>query len=135
MDAEGGLYNRIKKKSLDATDITSLCELSKTKKYTAARIRRAMWYSYFGVTSSDVKSAPAFTTLLAADSIGLEALKQIKKVSGYPVITKPSSNDGLSSEALLKKELSVRADLLYQLALPKPNSASAAFKTSPYIKK
>ena len=135
MDAEGGLYNRIRKMSLDATDITSLCELSKTKKYTTARIRRAMWYSFFGVTSSDVRSAPAYTTHLAADKIGLEALKQIKKVSGYPVITKPSSTDGLSDAALLQRELSVRADLLYQLSLPKPLSASAVYKTSPYIKK
>ena len=135
MDAEGGLYNRIAKKSLDATDITSLCELSKTKKYTTARIRRAMWYSYFGVTSSEVKSAPAYTTLLAADKVGLEALKQIKKVSGFPVITKAASLDALTQEGLLQKELSARADLLYQLALPKKLSASAAYKTSPYIKK
>ena len=84
--------------SAEATSISSLMSMTDTKKYTKARIRRAIWNTYFGVTSSDVRALPSYTQVLAMDKIGRSVLKRIKKVSNFPVITKPSSYKDLGDE-------------------------------------
>ncbi len=134
-DAEGGLYNRLIAASLKANSITNLTELAATKKYTAARIRRAIWYSFFGVTSSDIKTKPKYTQVLAMDSLGQALLKRIKKTASFPIITKPSADDALSEAALRQKELSDKADFIFELTRPTPSSANAQLTSRPFVKK
>lgn len=133
-DVGGGLYNRLKAKSFEANTITDLVRLAQTKKYTSARIRRSIWYSFFGVTSSEIKEAPAYTSLLATDSIGRDELKKIKKATGFPIITKPSATDDLPEGARLQKSRSDRADSVFQLTKPIQPSGSFALKATPYVK-
>ncbi len=133
-DAKGGLYNRLITMSYEATDISSLAALTETKKFTNARIRRAIWYSFFGVTSSDVKSAPAFTRVLALDKEGQTILHAAKATSKIPIVTKPS--EALSSaQGARCKALSDRADSVFQLSKPEKTSGSYAMRTSPFFKK
>ena len=133
-DAAGGLYNRLCEMSAEATSISSLMSMTDTKKYTKARIRRAIWNTYFGVTSSDVRALPSYTQVLAMDKIGRSVLKRIKKVSDFPVITKPSSYKDLGDEVIKQKELSGKADSIYGLALKKPNSGRFPLTFTPYVK-
>lgn len=133
-DVGGGLYNRLKTKSLEANTITDLVRLSETKKYTSARIRRSIWYSFFGVTSSEIKEAPAYTSLLATDAVGRDELKRIKKATGFPIITKPSATDDLPDAARLQKSRADRADSVFQLTKPKPPCGSFSLKATPYVK-
>jgi len=133
-DAKGGLYNRLITMSYEATDISSLAALTETKKFTNARIRRAIWYSFFGVTSSDVKSAPAFTRVLALDKEGQAILHAAKATSRIPIVTKPS--EALPSiKGARCKALSDRADAVFQLSKPEKTSGSYAMRTSPFFKK
>ncbi len=134
-DTDGGLYNRIQAMSLYADSISSLTELAKTKKYTTARIRRAIWYSFFGVTSSEVKSSPAYTQILAMDGIGAALLKRIKKNSDFPVLTKPSAEDKLNPAALEAKKLSDRVDSVLQLTKPSFVRGDAGLLFTPFVKK
>lgn len=134
-DAEDGLYFRLCKYAHEATSVSSLCDLSATKKYTRARVRRAILFSFFGVTSSDVKSAPAYTQLLGATKRGLSLLKQSKTKAGIPILTKPSDKNSLSAVALRQKALSDRADELYGLCLPTPRRGADAYRISPFIVK
>ena len=134
-DAGGGLYNRLCDMSAEATSISSLVSLAETKKYTKARIRRAIWNTYFGITSSEVKALPHYTQTLAMDAIGQSILKKIKKVSDFPVITKPSSYRDYNFDVILEKELSNKADSVYGLTLDVPNSGRFALKFTPYVKK
>ena len=134
-DAKGGLYNRLCDKSAEATSISSLTALAETKKYTHARIRRAIWNSYFGVTSSDVRELPLYTQVLAMDNIGRSLLKRIKKISDFPVITKPSAYKELDDGVIRQKEISNKADSVYGLTLKVPNSGSFALTFTPYVKK
>ena len=133
-DATGGLYNRLCDKSAEATSISSLTALSETKKYTKARIRRAIWNSYFGVTSSDIRELPLYTQVLAMDGIGRSVLKRIKKNSDFPVITKPSSYRELDDGVIRQKERSNRADSVYGLTLKSPISGSFPLTFTPYVK-
>lgn len=134
-DATGGLYNRIRAASFDANNIQALISLTETKKYTRARIRRAMWNSFFGVTSSDMKDLPMYTQVLAMDTVGRTMLKEIGKRSSLHILTKPSRTDGLDERALLQKKMSDRADSVFQLTKPTPSDADTAIKFTPYVKK
>lgn len=134
-DAGGGLYNRLLAMSEKTTSISSLASLSETKKYTNARIRRAIWNSYFGVTSSDVRTLPTYAQVLALDTVGRSLLQRIKKVSDYYIITKPSSYKELSEPAIRQKELCNKADSVFGLSLKNPNPGAFPITFTPYVKK
>jgi hypothetical protein len=120
--------------SFEAKDISSLIVLSETKKYTTARIRRAIWNSYFGVTSSDIKELPTFTQVLALDNIGRTLLNKAKKDGGICIITKPS-HTFTDEKAKRQKELSDRADIVFQFSKPVMGTPSSVYKHSPFVKK
>ncbi len=133
-DASGGLYNRLSAASVKTDSISSLTSMTSTKKYTAARIRRAIWNSYFGVTSSDVRAYPKFTQVLATDSIGRSILKRIKKTDGFYIITKPSAYKTLPDDVVKQKELSNRADSVFTLMQTSPNDGNFPLTFTPYVK-
>ena len=133
-EADGGLYNRLCQMSTAATTISALLSMTETKKYTKARIRRAIWNSYFGVTSSDVKELPLFTQVLAMNNDGRSLLKKAKKINGIPCFTKPSSYKDADSRVVYQKEKSNKADAVYDLARKKPISATFALTFTPYVK-
>ncbi len=134
-DADGGLYNRLIISSFKATSIANLTELASTKKYTTARIRRAIWYSFFGVTSSEIRTMPRYTQALGMDSIGQTLLKRIKKTTGFPIITKPSATEILDEVSLRQKQLSDKADFIFELSKPKPSPAEVPLIYKPFVKK
>lgn len=134
-DADGGLYNRLYAMSFKADSIQSLIALAETKKYTTARIKRAIWYSFLGVTSSDVKTPPEFTRLLAFDDVGQQVLKKTKGLAQISLITKPSKTTGLSDTAKRQKELSDVADSIFQLTKPTHFSGKYSILRSPFVKK
>jgi predicted nucleotidyltransferase len=134
-DANDGLYNRLKSASFEANDISSLLELSETKNYTRARIRRAMWSIFFGVTSSDVKTLPAYTQILAMDKTGMLLLKNARKCDEFRILTKPSSFDDFTDLQKKQKQISDWSDSVFELTKPQPKSGRSALKFTPYIKK
>ena len=134
-DTDGGLYNRLQAKSLDADSIQSLVALSATKKFTTARIKRAVWYTLLGVTSSDVKTVPSYTQVLALDSFGSRVLKNLKGRAKISVITKPSRTELLTDTGLYQKELSDKADSLFQLTKPTHFSGRYSLLCTPFVKK
>ncbi len=133
-DMGGGLYHRIKNASREAADLNSLYTNSETKKFTNARIKRAVWYSFFGVTSSKIKELPSFTHVLALDNRGRALLKAIKEKDGFPVITKPSSSEALNESAALQKKLSDKADAVFQLTKPSGAVCADALRKTPFVK-
>ncbi len=134
-DAGGGLYNRLKEKSLEANNLETLLALAETKGYTRARIRRAILSSFIGVTSSDVARSPMYTQILAFDERGRAILKGLRVPSDFHVITKPSSTEGLSEIALKQKALADKADSVFQLTKPIPPSGGYGLRFTPYVKK
>ena len=134
-DAAGGLYNRLCENSAKVSSISSLTSKTETKKFTNARIRRAIWNSYFGVTSSDVRANPSYTQVLAMDDVGRSLLKRIKKTATISVITKPSSYTSCGDEVIRQAELSHKADSIYGLTLECPNSGDFSLTFTPYVKK
>ncbi len=134
-DARGGLYNRLKASAIEANDLETLISLTETKKYTRARIRRAVWYSFFGVTSSDVVIPPTYSQVLAMDGTGRSCLKEIGKQTDFPIITKPSNTKMLDDVGRKQKELADKADSVFQLTKPTPKSGAFSLTFTPFVKK
>ena len=134
-DLGAGLYNRLRASSFKTSTLKQLVDLTETRKYTKARIRRAIWYSLFGVTSSEIKKMPRFTQILALDEIGRLRLKERKNDSEFFILTKPANTAALSDEALRQKALSDKADSIYQLSKPTFTNGNSAITFTPYVKK
>ncbi len=129
-----GLEYRLCECALTATSLDEFFSLAATKKYTNARIRRAVISSILGVREADIKALPAYTTVLAANKTGLDILKEMKKSSRIPVITKPADYKMLGSEVAVAFEKAEKAYALYSLALENPGSSDGFLKYTPVIK-
>ena len=133
-DAGGGLYNRLKDLSFKTNTIESLICSAESKHFTKARIRRTLFYSLLGVTSSQFDNLPAYTQLLGLDSRGRAMLKTIGKQSQFPVLTKPSDIGKLPDIAVPQKILSDKADAIFQMAKPIPKDGNSALRFTPFVK-
>ena len=134
MDAEGGLYNRIASQAMRCDSYSELSRLCTTKTYTASRVKRAIINILFGVTSSEAKKLPLYTTVLAMNGVGKQMLKEIRKHGTIPILTKPSRLEKLSDEAKRQKLLSDRADSVFQMCAPVPKEGTVDIKSTPYVK-
>lgn len=134
-DATGGLYNRLRELSFRENTIDNLVRSAESKKFTRARVRRAVFNSLLGVTSSHFDELPAYTQLLATDAQGRSILKALKKRGGISILTKPSDVDALSDISRRQKALSDKADSVFQLTKPIPKNGNTALLFTPYVKK
>ena len=112
----GGLGRRIVNAASEASDLDTLYSLLSTKRYTNARIRRAVISMLTGATEEDEAAPPLFTCLLAANAAGLSAVKR----PSLTVLSSPSDirrcDLGRSAELYLSAE---RFDsLCYPVCLP-----------------
>lgn len=129
----GGLNHRLCSAAAKARSLDEFFSLAHTKRYTGARIRRAVWNCMLGVSEAQLKTPPAYTQVLAADSIGRQALRKIKKLSRIPVLTKPSSYKSLQGTAYQQAESVRRADALYTLSMKKIHPAFEFITQTPYF--
>lgn len=129
----GGLSHRLVQSALETPTYDAFLRSIQSRLYTNARLRRAMLYAVLGVKDSDLHSPPAYTALLAANRRGcfyLKCLRAIYKECGrtVPIVTKPAD-----APACRQTELSLRANALFTLCLPKPATAESRLKKKPYI--
>jgi hypothetical protein len=108
--------------------------LTRTKKYTDAKIRRDIWYAFFGVISSDKSELPRYTQILAMDDVGKSLLRSFVGKSSIPILTKPSDTSVLDEVALRQKALTDSADAIFDLTKPIPKSARDGIRMTPFIK-
>ncbi|MBR7181692.1 MAG: nucleotidyltransferase family protein, partial [Clostridia bacterium] len=119
-ECEGGLGVHLARAAGEATDYTSLCRAAATKRYTDARIRRALLYILTGVTREDLVAPPAYLRLLGASARGREYLAKTRKSRTVPVVTKPADIAALGESAARARALSALAEGLYGLCTPPP---------------
>jgi predicted nucleotidyltransferase len=104
----------------------------RTRQFTDARLRRALLFGVLGVTESDLRIIPAYTTLLAANSRGRAYLKEWRKAhkddDTFTVVTKPADTpEGR------QRELGELADSLFTLCFPHPCGSGELTKRKPII--
>ncbi len=137
----GGLQNRIVRTATEAKSYDELTKMLSTKKYTDARLRRALLFSSLGIKSEDMRLSPFCTRLLATNERGRELLSDIRKNGKIPVVTKTSDKkaviEGLDGEekrvAERLSDIEKRAEALFTLCMREPKEASFYEKKSPHV--
>lgn len=123
-----GVGRRLCRSAHRAVDIEEFYKLVSTKKYTDARLQRAVLFSLVGVRPKDLRETPKYTTILAANKKGRAFLSSRRKNSGIEIVTKPA--DAPESR---QKTLSQRIDALFSLTMQKNESAENFMRRSPKI--
>ena len=129
----GGLANHICRRAKETATPEKFFNKLRTKQYTDARLRRALLFGALGVTEQDLKAAPAYATLLAANARGCAFLKEWRKANkdtpdGFRIVTKPADTpDGE------QRGLSEQADALFTLCYPTPRETGSLMRKSPII--
>ena len=130
-DASGGISNRLVSAAKQSTTASEMLEAVRTKRYTDAKLRRAILYSLTGVPSSILKEKPEYTLLLAANDKGRELLAKNRKSGDSRVITKPADAPKDSAQYTLSEKL----DAVYSLARKNKYSSDFFLKKGAYIQK
>ncbi len=132
-ELSGGLGARLSALALSCTSLEELLQRGVTKKYPLSRLRRGLLFSLTGVTPDDLRRAPAYVRLLAANDAGRAFLSACRRTAALPVITRLSELPQ-SREAEAQRALSERAWSLYRLTSPTPLPADDLWKRGPVLK-
>ncbi len=106
----------------------------KTKKYTDARLRRAVIFSMCGVTEQDLRQKPAYTTLLGATECGISLLSEVKRSLGMPILSNPSMHKALKNDADRQQLLSYKIAAIRSLTCRIPGATEDELRLPPVIK-
>ena len=131
----GGLGNRMTDAACRAHSYAEFFELSRTKKYTDARLRRAVVFSMCGVTDADLRTPPAYTTLLGLSPSGAAFLSERKKHLAIPIVSNPAMLGTLPESAERARTLSRRAEGLRALCTEQIGETEGTLRTPPVIVK
>lgn len=128
----GGIASHICRHAREEATPEGFFTSLRTRQFTDARLRRALLFGVLGVTESDLRVMPAYTTLLAANEKGRAYLKQWRKThredGTFAVVTKPADTpEGR------QRELGELGDSLFTLCFPAPRPAGNMMKCSPVI--
>ncbi len=130
-DTSGGIANRLVSAAKQSTTAAEMLEVVRTKRYTDAKLRRAVLYSLTGTPASALKVAPKYTLLLATNEKGRELLAKNRKYGSTHVVTKPADAPNNTEQYRLSEKL----DSVYSLARKNKYSCDFFLKKGAYIQK
>lgn len=126
-DISEGLENRIYSAIREAVSVEDLLGKIKTKRYTAARIRRIVLSLFLGVRVQDSVGIPPYIRILACNERGKEILNSAKPA--LPIVGRASQLRALDGRAGDIFALECRADDIYALSFAPARECGAYYKT------
>lgn len=126
-----GLENRIWKAARVAGSLAELALLTKTKRYTMARIRRVFLSAFLGIRKSDLTGAPSYVHILGMNARGKEILSAA--ACALPTDTSLKALMGAGQKQRRAALLEAQAGDLYALAFEKPRPCGLDFTEKPII--
>ncbi len=130
-DTEGGIANRLVAAAKQSTSSAEMLEALRTKRYTDAKLRRAILFSMTGVRREYLCERPQYTVLLAANARGRELLRGTRKAQRTAIVTKPAD----APVGCRQYECSRRLDEIFSLARRKKSTVGEFLKNQAYIEK
>ncbi|MBQ7384823.1 MAG: nucleotidyltransferase family protein, partial [Clostridia bacterium] len=131
-DIDEGLAARICACASDSFE-GELVDSLRTKRYTDARLRRALLFCMTGVRRADIAAVPTYVNLLGANSVGRELLSRKRKTASIEVVAKQADAPN-TPEARRQFSLSLKFDGIFSLSMEKSRNAAYLIKKSPVIK-
>lgn len=125
-DSGEGLAVRLWEAVRKAETLEQVYDLTKTKRYAHARIRRMVLWACLSLKESDCPALPPYLRVLGANGRGRAVLREIPE--DVTVITKPSHGKGLPL-----MELEARCTDQYALYRRNVMACGAEWNTSPVI--
>ncbi len=143
-NVHSGLENRIKDAADQATSLTDLINLIKTKRFTQTRIQRILSQILLNITEKDLlkfdlAGGPQYFRVLGFNNRGRHLLKLIKERSSLPLITNLSNHyqSSYQPQNILQEMINydLRANNIYTLAYQeeKFRQGNIDFKKRPVI--
>ncbi len=136
-ECDGGIAQRICKCAHTSCSGKEFFESLRTKRYTDAKLRRAILFALCSVKDSDLlpSALPKYTLLLAANEQGRKLLSaQRKKEEKLTVITKPADASQLTVNGAKRQLfLSDRSDAIYSFSLMRSSASGESTLKKPYI--
>lgn len=130
-DCSGGLGDRLYKAIRKGNSLSGIYFMAKTKRYTLARIRRALLCAFLGIDKETSREKPAYIRVLGMNKRGKEILSEAK--CALPIDTSLKALSKTSSEARRQAEFEARITDLYSLAFPDPLPCGVDFTSKPVI--
>lgn len=128
----GGVSGRLARAAAESGNLADMLTAAATKKYTSARLRRAVIFALAGVMKADLDALPSYTTVLASNARGRSFLAAARKKAGITVLTRPSAALRVEGDAARRQtELLLASEGLYSLALPVPCPAGSFLRQTP----
>ena len=133
-DAAQGLGERLHKAVRKACSLDELYFLTKTKRYTLARIRRAVLCAFLGVDKKVLHEPDGYIRILGMNSRGREVLSAAKNAGcTLPMDTSLRALMDTSFEAHRLGAFQARCRDIWALALEKPLPCGSDFTAKPAI--
>lgn len=133
-DCANGLGNRLYKAVRGASTLSELYFLTKTKRYTLARIRRAVLCGFLGIDKHFSLEKSAYIRVLGMNTRGREILSAAAEANcQLPIDTSLKALAGKSRDAARQANFTARCTDLYGLAFERPKACGADFTTAPII--
>ena len=114
-DSSEGLCDRLYAAARQARSLDELYALTKTKRYTHARIRRMVLWAFLGLTEADRPESIPYLRVLGFTERGQLLLKKMKKSASLPILVKPAHASKLSPEAQRIFQLEARCTGMHDL--------------------
>jgi len=130
-DCANGLGARLHKAVRSAGSLSELYFLTKTKRYTLARIRRAVLCGFLGIDKHFALEKPAFIRVLGMNARGKEILAAAS--SALPIDTSLKALSRKSREASRQANFTAHCTDIYALCFEKPLHCGTDFTAAPII--
>ncbi len=130
-DCANGLGDRLRKAVRRAGSLNELYFLTKTKRYTLARIRRAVLSGFLGLDKDFAREPAAYIRILGMNKRGREILAAAK--CSLPVDTSLKALSGASAAAFRQANFEARCGDIYSLAFENPLPCGREFTAKPVI--
>lgn len=139
LNVREGIENRLKKYAESCTSSEELIEAVKTKRYTRTYIQRMLCHLLLDIRKSDIAlfkdlNCPAYIRILAFNEKGTHLIKEIKKRSDYPIISKVADFKCHDKRIAKMFAYDIQATGIYNLGYRTPQfrKGSEDYLTSPY---
>lgn len=130
-DCAGGLGERLYKAIRKGTSLSGIYFMTKTKRYTLARIRRAVLCGFLGIDKEISREKCAYIRVLGMSAGGKEILSAAN--CPLPIDTSLKALSKTSTEARRQAEFEARLTDIYGLAFEEPPVCGMDFTSKPVI--
>ncbi len=126
-----GLPARLIRSARQAATLEEFYELAKTRRYAHARIRRLALRAFLGLREADMPRRPQYLRVLAFSGRGQALLKEMKKRSTLPILTKAAHVRSLEPAARALFDLESRGTDLFGLCFDTIKPCGMDYTTGP----